>query len=119
MVRRVNETLRVRHHAENAASVITQAGDMVNRTVWVDRILSELAIGINIAERNLAGPADTLQRLIVRETDLTFPVRDRQVYSLIGIDEDTSIRSGLQVDPAIFKPPRIIVGDSRLLAIAT
>ena len=45
--------------------------------------MSELAIGVDIAEGNLAGVADALQHVIVCETDLAFAVGDWQVYSLI------------------------------------
>ena len=111
----VDMSFGVGHKAEDAASGIAEAGNVVRRAVGIYGEVAELAILIDVAKGDLSVVANLLQDGIVGETDFALSVSDGYINPFIGIDKDAFVRARLEIDPAVLILTRIIDGNCGLL----
>ena len=91
----MDETLRVRHHAQDAAGRVAQGGDVVGRSVGIDGIVAEYAGLVYIAEGDLAVGLHGVENVVVGEAHFALAVRDGQVNLLVGCNKDAFVGIGL------------------------
>lgn len=111
MVPRVDESLGMRHQAEDPAGRVAEAGDGTRRAVGVRRIrVGRVAVRVGVLEDDLAG---TIERVEVGrrgrdESALTVCHGELDRRGELRRDERRVSRSGLQLDPSGFESAQLI-----------
>ena len=110
MLRRQHVAFRVGHEAQDVAAHIAQAGHIILRAVWIDRIGTGFAVAIDIAENDLAGLVQSLENPGLAADEVAFAVSDRQFQGGAVLQEDAFSGAGLEIDPAVLEFAGFVVG---------
>ena len=123
---RKQESLRVRHQTENPAGWVAEAGDLINRTIWIwfPAIIQRMRRPIRpgsprgIANGNLVLSSPIFHDLRVSRDETPFGMRDGEVELLNPPQEDVIRTSHLQMDPTGRIFAIVVSGERRIRSTA-
>src|SRR5262249_15378806 len=114
----IDMPLRVRHEAEYAARFVTDTSNVELSAVRVcgvgnGRGGGRQGTGVRgqaVAEYELAGTVELLQRCFVASYELAFGVGNGEIHPLNAAQEDTFVTGNTQMHPAILELAAVVEG---------